>query len=148
VIGGDLQKASPSSGGRTLSTSSTEFSPEIEEALAPYLAAHPFPQRVRQEIGAALAPIAHGWAAPPALVIEALHELQSNGVAKFHVKAFRGYLNARRREHEAPPALEGEARPPAASATPRRGRAPGLGDRMAEHRRSLEDAEARRQEEG
>lgn len=144
VIERDLQESSPSSGGRLLSTSSTEFSPEVEEALAPYLAAHHFPARVRQEIHRALAPISHGHAATPDQVIVALHEMQANGVAQFHSRAFRGYLT---RAQEAPPALDGEPKPPAANLPPRRGRGPGLGDRMADHRKALEADEARRQEE-
>lgn len=143
VIEGDLQESSPPSGGRALSTSSTEFSPEVEEALAPYLAAHPFPKSVRDEVKKALAPIAHGNPATPEEVVAVLGEMQQNGVAKWHARAFRAYVMDL---VVARTSGGGTKTPPPATTLPRRGRAPGLGDRMAEHRRQLEDAE--REEEG
>lgn len=104
---------------------STEFSPEVENAIAPYVRSSGFPESVRAVIRAALSGMNVSRAATPEEVVAAVSEMQAGNVLRFGARVFRGFLT---RVQEKPPAEEEGV--PQRRISPRPGRGDGMADQL------------------
>lgn len=81
---------------------STEFSPEVENAIAPYVRASGFPDSVRAVIRGSLQGLHVTPAASPEEIVRTLEEMKAANVLRFGARVFRAYLRGVREQDRGP----------------------------------------------